>query len=403
MTSTPNGVTGDGEWFYKRWQNSVDSDLIFDGDKWDQNKDIDSIVNDPSKNTFIGIQYHWSEDPTKDEEWYKQQCQEIDDQRTINQELDLLFVGTQSCIFTDETLASFESEKPVDTIETTNGATLNLFEKELDPNDYYLIGCDTADSLEGAYCAIQIFSFKDFNQIGEIEHKYGSYTLFGQDIDFVFKWLLTQLNNDNIILCNENNTIGKAPIEYLVYHAEGVNYVNYLYKEAEPPNQSKNKKNKPIIATESGLTKYDKLGINTTGLTKPLMVGCLLECIKENSSGIRSQKLINQMSNIEKTNTGSVKSTGYSDLFMSACFCAYVRSKKAIEIMPMLQTGDIENYKEKQIKDISSIIGLGSTKNLVKDKQNAFVINDIEAETQGEIEEVFEDTEKQDFLPFFTM
>lgn len=400
-----NGVTGDGEWFYKRWQNCVDSDLIFNGDKFDKSLDINNIINDPSRNSFIGIKYHWSEDFTKDEEWYRQQCQEIDDERTINQELDLLFVGTQNCIFTDTTLASFQSKEVVETIETPGFAKIDIFEKELDSSDYYLIGCDTAESLEGAFCAIEIFGFREFNQIAELEHRYGSYTMFGQDIDFVFKWLRDTVGTDNIILCNENNSIGRAPIEHLVYQIKDVNYVNYLFVD----DIKDNKNNKPVISSSIGIAQSDNIGIKTTGMTKPLMVGCLLECVKENSNGFKSQRLINQFSNIEKTNTGSIKSSGYTDLFMSGCFCAYTRSKKAMEIMPIITSRDPTKYKEDKVNEMKDIIGLGNLNNIKKEtskiSSNSFVVTDDESNDESEIVSNFDEFEGEDndFLPFFNM
>jgi len=67
VTSTPNGTSGLGEWFFNRWENSVDSDFIFENDVWRKNVNVDEIVTNPSKNSFIGIKFHWSEDLTKDE------------------------------------------------------------------------------------------------------------------------------------------------------------------------------------------------------------------------------------------------------------------------------------------------------------------------------------------------
>jgi len=211
VTSTPNGTTGTGSWFYSRWQNSVDSKLIFDDNaKFKKDVDIDTIVKDPSKNSFIKVKYSWEEDPTKDQQWYDEQCQEIDDARTVNQELDLVFVGTQYCIFDDETLSSFEAVKKPDHIIMASGTKLLTFlDHTLNPHDYYLIGVDTAESLQGAYCAINVFSFHEFKQIAEVQHRYGSYNLFGEDINYVFKWLRHTVGHDNIILAVENNTIGR--------------------------------------------------------------------------------------------------------------------------------------------------------------------------------------------------
>jgi len=394
LTSTPNGVTGSGEWFYKRWQNCVDSDLLFDEDLWKTDVNLDEIVTDPTRNSFIGIKYHWSEDPSKNEKWYQEQCQEIDDERTINQELDLLFVGTQFCIFTDRTLSLFDSKEMVESIDTPGFAKLNVFEKELDPSDYYLVGCDTAESLEGAFCAIEIFGFRNFNQVAELEHKYGSYTMFGQDIDFTFKWLRNKLGTDNIILCNENNSIGRAPIEYLVLQVKDINYVNYLYVDDIKP-----RNNKPVISSSTGIAQSDNIGIKTTGMTKPLMVGCLLECVKENPKGFKSQSLINQFSNIEKTNSGSIRSSGYTDLFMAASFCSYVRSKTAIDIMPMLIENNISQYKKDKINEMKDIIGMGNIKSLQQPKNNFnYVDGDFELNSDSDFDEF---SDEINFLPFF--
>ena len=211
VTSTPNGTTGTGEWFYNRWNNSVNGELIFDENaKFKKDPNLDQIVTDPNLNSFIKIKYHWSEDKTKSQKWYDEQCQEIGDARTVNQELDLVFVGTQYCIFDDNTLSSFEAVKKPDHIIMASGTKLLTFlDHTLNPHDYYLIGVDTAESLQGAYCAINVFSFHEFKQIAEVQYRYGSYNLFGEDINYVFKWLRHTVGHDNIILCVENNTIGR--------------------------------------------------------------------------------------------------------------------------------------------------------------------------------------------------
>jgi hypothetical protein len=90
--------------------NAIDTDLLFDKEeKWKDN--INVLINDPSKNSFLRTRFHWSEDPKKDEKWYIEQCRELSDKRKINQELDLIFVGTSNCIFEDDILSQFVSEK----------------------------------------------------------------------------------------------------------------------------------------------------------------------------------------------------------------------------------------------------------------------------------------------------
>jgi len=358
ITSTPNGTIGVGKWFYDRYMNAIDSNLLFDSKTglWLPDIDKHKIVNESNSNKYIKIKYHWSEDPSKDQQWYEDQCAEIADQRTINQELDLIFVGSTDCIFTDEILSAFKSKPPCSSLTTPNLAKLDIFTNKFDINDYYLIGCDTAESLLGNYCTIEIYSFKNFNQIAELQFKYGSYTKFGQDIDFVFRWLAKQINNrmQQIILCNENNSIGRAPIEYLINNINDINYVNYLYK--------------------SNINNLSELGIKTTGMTKPLMVGCLMQALNENPKGIKSQNLIDQLSGISKTNTGSFKSSLYDDLFMASCFCALIRSKKYMEIGPLLVNGS-EKESKKQYESLVSLAKTFNPKQKIQ-SDNQFIIND---------------------------
>jgi len=180
------------------------------------------------------------------------------------------------------------------------------------------VGVDTAYSAKkgAAYNSIEIFSFAKFRQIAEFNYRLDSYTKYGQIIDFIFRWLQKQVGN-NIILAMENNTIGRAPIEHLLNHVTDINYRDFIYRE---PNAK-------------------DFGITTTGISKDLMIGCLTEVLKEDPTVIKSQILINQMSAIERNRGGSVSSDTFSDLFMSASFCAYVRRTKAIEIMPLITLG----------------------------------------------------------------
>ena len=370
VTSTPNGSQGDGEWFYNRWSGGVESDDLFIPDPtnseleiWNPDIDIAQAVSDPEKNTFVRVRYHWREDPTKTEEWYQEQCQELDDQRKINQELDLLFVGTTSCIFDDETLASFKPIKPISQLPCPHSSKLRVYSDTIDTSDYYIIGCDTAQSLAGAYCAIEIFGFRDFVQLGELHSKFGSYTNFGEVIHFIFQWLYNQIG-PRIILSIENNTIGQATIEYLLLHVDDFDYLPFFDNDTklDPKGRAKNLKMNADLGVH-------EVGIKTTGMTKPLMAGCLVETINENAKGFKSHDLVNQFGSIEKSSTGTIRGSSYSDLFMAACFCAYTRKRKAIDIMPQIQ------YTNKQLQTqlldtIKSAASVSDTKQFIKHKTN---------------------------------
>ena len=354
ITSTPNGTVGHGEWFHDRWMNAVDSDLLFEFDKdnnienWTSKYNTDVMMKDPNKNGFAKVEYHWREDPSKNMEWYNKQKRELSNIRLVNQELDLKFVGAGNCIFPDEVLAQLESNEIIDRRPFIHSSSLDIYTSEypLTNKDYYIIGVDTAESLEGAFNAIQIFRFSDFTQIAELQVKLASYTHWGQIIHEVFQWLYKQVG-ERIILTIENNSIGRAPIEYLLNHVN-FPYNSFLFKE---------NKNDPLD---------DKYGIRTTGLSKPLLLGTLIEMVSEYPPNIKSKNLIGQFGSLHRTSSGTIKSSTYSDLAMAASFCAFTRKYRALEILPKINISDTE-WNKKEVKKYKNIINI--MKNDFEDKK----------------------------------
>ena len=225
----------------------------------------------------------------------------------------------------------------------------------------------------------------NFQQVAELQTKFGSYTNFGQAIHFVFQWLYNQVGN-RIILVIENNTIGKAPIEYLTRNpevADNFDYAPFLFKEKEKDDVWK-----------------DEYGIKTTGLTKPLMVGCLIEYVNNDPECIKSKQLITQFSSIQKTQTGSIKSSSYSDLFMACCFCALARSKKAIEIMPLISftNQELEQKMEGEIKELSQL--MNPKININDNNSSEEIIFNNSYETITVLENETDDINT--FIPFFS-
>ncbi len=359
VTSTPNGVYGDGEWFYKRYTNAIDSDLLFqntnnDFEIWKDSEILSSIINNSNSNSFIKVKYHWKEDNTKNEEWYKEQCKELDDERLINQELDLIFVGSTSCVFSDSILSKFKKQSKINSVQV--GMTeLNIF-TNIDITDYYLIGVDSASSIKGAFDAIEIFSFSNFTQVAELQIKLGSLSKYADLVEEVFQWLY-KIVGDRIILCIENNSIGKAVIEGLLN--KEFNYSSFIYND-----------------------KKDDRGINTNTLTKDLMFARFYQYVKDNPNCINSEVLISQLATIERTNSGTIKSKTYSDLFMASCFCAYVRSKKTLEILPLIGETSFQN-NEKQSKQFINQIKLNNNKietdedKILTSQHDANLLNDF--------------------------
>jgi len=244
----------------------------------------------------------------------------------------LIFIGASNCIFSDSILSQFKKQRDYDIVNFPRSQTdMKVFKDIIDPMDYYLIGVDSASSTKGAFDSIEIFSFKNFEQIAEINVKLGSLTKYGELVDDVFQWLF-KIVNERIILAIENNSIGKSIVEHLLYHSENnFNYVPFLYKE---PNGKEH-------------------GINTNAKTKELMIANLYDEIKNNPTIIKSETLISQLATIERSNSGTIASKSYSDLFMASCFCAYARKRKNLEIMPLLDysSEDLASDFIQQISD----------------------------------------------------
>lgn len=322
ITSTPNGIEGDGKFFYELHDKAIDSDNLFEpefdknGDETTYEKwrdDFKEVVKDPTKNNFIRIRYHWSEDPNKSIEWYETQKKELNfKSRQINQELDLLFVGGTNCIFEDEVLQKFSFIPRIKYFDLKHQTKIDIYQ-EFDPTDYYLVGVDTASSIKGAFNAVEVFSYRDFNQVAELNVRLGSLTKYGEVIDAVFKWIY-QTIGERIILCIENNSIGKAIIEHLLYHVTDFSYNSFIYREKDK----------------------DDYGVQTNTRTKELMVSMLYDYIVEKPESLKSQDFIAQLSTIQRSNRGTIKSSGFSDMFMAASFCAYVRHATTLEILPLL-------------------------------------------------------------------
>ena len=356
ISSTPNGVEGDGEFFHELWKNCIDSDEIFKTDPetgledWVEN--ADEIYNgDDTRNSFVGIKYHWSEHPDRDDVWYKDQCRQLNhNMRQINQELNLKFVGSSSCIFDDETIEQFESVPAVYNKIFSEGCKMSFFvdPEEIDKTDYYLIGVDTASGSSGlaAYNAIEVYSYRDFVQVAEANFKLGHLLKYGEIIDAIFRYFRS-LVGDRIILCIENNSIGKAPIEYLLDFVTDLNYTKFIYKE----------KNK------------NDFGINTNGQTKELMTSLSYDFIKENPKRIKSQRLISQLSTIERNSRGQIRGQHFSDMFMATSFTAYVKKQTSLDILPKLDFTS-KQYEKKTKNEITLLMNMNNVKGNNPLKQN---------------------------------
>jgi len=334
ITSTPNSSVGIGQWFYDMHQFAVNANDIFDSNDLFI-PEADEIINNPERNGFVRIRYHWSEDPTKSQEWYADQCRELNfDQRMINQELDLLFIGATGCIFEDDFLSSLEETSIVQRIRMPHQTFLNLFVEEIDANDFILISVDTAKSLIGDFNAIEVFTYLNFYQIAEYFGKLGSLTKYSDIVKAVTKYF-AGINDNKVILCIEENSIGTAVIENL-QNDEDYDYEQFIYS----PEPEK------------------RIGINTSSKTKPLMISILYDYFVSDSKCVRSSDLINQLHVIERKGGGGIaaQSGKNDDLFMASALAAYIRKMSELEILPLIDITKHKNTVDKQINQYRQAI-----------------------------------------------
>lgn len=314
----------DGKWFYDTWQYAAPSDFLFTDDDMLLN-DSEELVNNPERNGFVRVYYHWGDDDRKTIDWYQEQCRSVNfNKRIINQEYDLLFVGSTSCIFDDDFLSKLRPVKPIKKLRLPHETRLNLFIDEFDTEDFYIIGADTAKSLTGDYNALQVFRYSDFYQVGELFAKLGSLRKY-YEIIMVLTQMIAALSNDRVILAIENNSIGKGiiePLEYgeLDYELADTYNVQPEYDYARFIFTPTADKKRILKGQVKHTPKYVESGLNTNQNTKGLMVSHLYDLLTEDPARVCSSDLIAQLNVIERFSNGAVRAQSgqNDDLFMAA-------------------------------------------------------------------------------------
>lgn len=344
LATTPNGTAGCGKFAYEMWNNGVDSDLLFEklpGKKVETLvPKYKQIIADPSTNGIVKVRYHWSEDPNKRQvnedgqnSWYVEQCREMNfDIRRINQEIDIKFIGGTNCIFTDTFIEKATAAAPIRVVDCPHQTMLKIYE-EFKVEDFYMVGIDTASSLSGDFCTIEIYSYLQFKQVGEFCARLGSVSKFAEIAKFVVKYII-DATNGNCLVGVERNSMGVGVVEAFENDTED-QLLTYLYVDD---------KGKP--------------GIFTSSANRDVMISLFHEQVSNHPEKLRSADLIDQLSSIERNSGNKIKAaTGkHDDLFMASCFCAYIKKMDMLDIEPYVTRtkGDIQEEVAQSMGDIIS-------------------------------------------------
>jgi len=276
VLSTPNKTVGVGKWFFERYTRAINGEGLMTPFiiHW---KDVDELSNDP--------------------DWYNTQCELFDnDPKKIQQELELKFLGSTGCFFEEDTIEKLQeiSIDPIEKLKIFNGEIWKF--QEPIPDNFYIIGVDTAPEHGSDKSAISVFDYKTMEQVWEYQGKC-------KVLDFVkvVKVACAQYPGLCVI---ENNSYGNQVCE----HMNASEFSSMLYKEKKGQNSF-------------------QVGLSTNIKTRPLMIDALYSYITQYTEIIKSQRLsLELVGLIEKPNGKIEADTGcHDDISMATACCMYVR------------------------------------------------------------------------------
>lgn len=293
IISTPNKTTGIGAWYYNTYINAL-----------------------AGKNKFHVQKIHWTQIEGCDEEWYKDQCKLLDnDRNVIAQELDMKFVATDASVFDDVIQAYLQDENNFPKYDTVKinvnkyddqqhfelKADCELFVyKHYDEDKEYLIGIDIATKRGECFTSICVCEAISL----EIAAVY-----FGSINTLLLSELIKRIADlyPTCLIIPERNSYGETTADELHYSKDYSSRLFYTKKELK------------------NSTEYIP-GLLTTRLTRPLIVESFITYTKENYFKINSYILALQLIGLEDKN-GKIKHGNGSkdDLVMAFGFCCYVR------------------------------------------------------------------------------
>ena len=275
ILSTPNKTVGPGKWFFERYQNAISGDDIFTPFviHW---RDVGELADDP--------------------DWYSVQCKLFDnDQRKIQQELELKFLSSIGSFFGEKTIQVLQDMESnvIEKIKLFGGEAWRFAPPE--PKVHYISGVDTAPEHGVDKSAITVWNHHTLEQVFEYQGKC-------KVLDFVkvVKAVASQYPGTLVI---ESNSYGNQVVEELGQSE----YMSMIYSE------------------KRGNKKLP--GLQTTGKSRPLMIDALYSTITEFPECVKSTRLVLELIGLITKNSGRVEAdTGcHDDLALATALAFYVR------------------------------------------------------------------------------
>ena len=331
--STPNGAGGN--WFYGILQRSVKFDDIYDYEQKKLYDDYQKIMEDPEKNAFISLKILWS-NTHRTQKWYNEQCKEMNfNERKINQELNLTFLGSSTSIFNDSIIGQLIPKKALHKLQLPFGQEMQLF-SELLPNELYFLGVDTAMSagVNSDYSAMSLIHASSGQEVGVWKGKFAIVKRLAATVKAAIKALnmLYNIDDECLRVIIERNSIGKETVEELIYNdpeIDDFDYESYVWEE-----EVKNAKGVPTGEFVHGLytSNAGKMGAGK----RDQMFSELMNQVNAHPELFHSDELIDELRNLEQKTNGRIEAMRgqHDDVTMAFNFCLYVRKL-------MIKSGDL--------------------------------------------------------------
>lgn len=378
FTTTPNGA---GEnYFYNIWARAFESTEVFEENSIGLIEDYkDVLASDPNKNNFVKFKIHWSE-TGKGEDWYNQQVRELNfNMRKVNQELNLVFLGSDNSVFDDKILEAFNPAPTVSELTMAMGEKFNLFE-ELVPGNRYLLGVDVAASTaaKADWSAMVLTEAQSGRVVGEWHGKFSVIKRFAMVVKSLIRGLNTihGLTDDDLIVIIERNSFGLGVVEEMLYDDQEFDYASFLFWTK---------------------MKNDTVpGMQTNAQRREKMFNLLLSMINEHPDNATGVLIQEELRNLEQKNNGKFEAAlgTHDDVIMAYNFTLFVRDEM-IQEGTIVENGQVNRLDGQRINYYLDV-SLGSAGVMDKDysdfQQHVVIDHDAEKKRQNQ---------KYDPLPTF--
>lgn len=304
LSGTANGRVGIGKRFYELWK------------KVEPPKNLTN----PSMGGYL---LYWKDIPGKDSAWYDSWSQ-ILPPRKLHQEVDCVFLGTESALFTDDQIVNIQtySNKLSNDTPTNYSFTCpsgyiarGTFYDTLKANNNYLIGIDMAKGRGQDYTAIEIIEYETLNQVFELRDN----AIQHDDVvKLINNICLTLLNKQcNLCMSIEGNMTGSAVISDLI--AMNAIYKMLIYRNTIGADISKSNQSQQVEYTSC------KHGVEITAATRDLLINYIFAYVDKHLQSIRSKYLITEIESLQIDKDGRIEGVPHDDTVFALGHCLLMK------------------------------------------------------------------------------